>query len=145
MKDAFLRKILPQVHKKIINNIHSLERFFEDPEVWHIHEEVSSDIMTRLGLSDEDVDLLLAYLYENQQEQPEDYKNIETFIEPQLRDIKIDKDQFWTVRDTETFVSKAYFPSMAAFMVANNEAKSVGRLEMDWVNLDEEKYSNGSA
>ena len=149
MKDKFLRKLLPQIHKKIEQlapGNRSLHSFFENPDLHFLYETISGDLIKLLAMSEEQIDLLLAYLYENLRENATDYEDIETFRKPKLRTIKIDKDVFWTVRDTETFKPESYFPSMAAYMVDNEIGVDAygERSELDWIEIQDTNYTLGS-
>ena len=136
MKDRILKKFLPDLHKRLSNYMRGGEliQFFDGDDGFGF-EEFSGELIEIYGIEEDQIDLLLAYLYLNLRTNPEDYESIETFLKPKLQIHEVDVDEFWTVRNTLSYEPVAYFPSQAVFIV-NEGTEPVTGTEEDYIEMD---------
>ncbi len=145
--EGFLRRALKVAHDTIedITGMSPIKLLNSDDYVYY--EDVSGELMSKLALTDRQVDILLGYLYENLANTSYAYENMVSFKQPQIKTHEVSVEETWTIRYKRKLHVEAYNPLMAQFLSYEDPgAYEVGQPEEEWMDhLETEMYYKGIA
>jgi hypothetical protein len=145
--EGFLRRALKVAHETIEDKTRMSPNDFLNGDDYVYYEDVSGELMSKLALTEQQVDLLLGYLYENVARSSEEYLNMPSFKKPKEQTHEVWIEEVWIARYNRKLHVNAYNPIMAQFLSYEDPGEyEVGQPEEEWVSHeDTEMNYNGIA